>query len=71
MKNFKPKAWMLPQPVLILGTYDADGTPNAMNAALKRNSMSQKPVTISSLKFLISPVTRHIWQKTANRMSKR
>lgn len=33
MKNFKPKAWILPQPVLILGTYDADGTPNAMNAA--------------------------------------
>lgn len=33
MKNFKPNAWLLPQPVLILGTYDADGTPNAMNAA--------------------------------------
>lgn len=33
MKSFKPKAWMLPQPVLIVGTYDADGTPNAMNAA--------------------------------------
>ena len=33
MKNFKPQAWVLPQPVLILGTYDADGTPNAMNAA--------------------------------------
>ncbi|MEE0979923.1 MAG: flavin reductase [Muribaculaceae bacterium] len=33
MKNFKPKAWMLPQPVLIIGTYDSDGTPNAMNAA--------------------------------------
>lgn len=33
MKNFKPKAWLLPQPVLIIGTYDADGTPNAMNAA--------------------------------------
>ena len=31
--NFKPEAWMLPQPVLIIGTYDADGTPNAMNAA--------------------------------------
>ena len=30
MKNFKPKAWLLPQPVLIIGTYDADGTPNAM-----------------------------------------
>lgn len=33
MKNFKPKAWMLPQPVIIIGTYNADGTPNAMNAA--------------------------------------
>ena len=33
MKNFKPKAWMLPQPVLIIGTYNVDGTPNAMNAA--------------------------------------
>lgn len=32
-KNFKPAAWMLPQPVMIIGTYDADGTPNAMNAA--------------------------------------
>lgn len=33
MKDFEPHAWLLPQPVLILGTYDADGTPNAMNAA--------------------------------------
>lgn len=33
MKDFKPNAWMLPQPVMIIGTYDADGTPNAMNAA--------------------------------------
>lgn len=33
MKDFTPKAWLLPQPVLIIGTYDADGTPNAMNAA--------------------------------------
>lgn len=33
MKNFKPTAWLLPQPVLIIGTYDEDGTPNAMNAA--------------------------------------
>lgn len=32
-KNFKPKAWILPQPVLIIGTYNEDGTPNAMNAA--------------------------------------
>lgn len=33
MKDFKPKAWLLPQPVLIIGTYNADGSPNAMNAA--------------------------------------
>lgn len=33
MKSFGPKAWMLPQPVLIIGTYDKDGKPNAMNAA--------------------------------------
>lgn len=33
MKSFKSSAWMLPQPVLIIGTYDKDGKPNAMNAA--------------------------------------
>ncbi len=33
MKEFKAKPWMLPQPVLIIGTYDKEGNPNAMNAA--------------------------------------
>lgn len=33
MKSFGPKAWLLPQPVLIIGTYDKYGNPNAMNAA--------------------------------------
>lgn len=33
MKSFKANAWLLPQPVLIIGTYSADGTPVAMNAA--------------------------------------
>lgn len=33
MKNLGQKSWMLPQPVLIIGTYNSDGTPNAMNAA--------------------------------------
>ena len=32
-KNLKPKASIYPLPVLIIGTYDEDGTPNAMNAA--------------------------------------
>ncbi len=33
MKSFGQKPWVLPQPVLIVGTYNSDGTPNAMNAA--------------------------------------
>ncbi len=33
MKSFGQKAWMLPQPVMIIGTYDKEGKPNAMNAA--------------------------------------
>ena len=32
-KNFGPKCWLYPMPVLIVGTYGEDGTPNAMNAA--------------------------------------
>lgn len=32
-KNFGAKTWLYPMPVLIVGTYDEDGTPNAMNAA--------------------------------------
>ena len=32
-KNFGPKTWMYPLPVLIVGTYNEDGSANAMNAA--------------------------------------
>lgn len=32
-KNFGPKTMCYPMPVFIIGTYHADGTPNAMNAA--------------------------------------
>jgi flavin reductase (DIM6/NTAB) family NADH-FMN oxidoreductase RutF len=32
-KNLKPKAYIYPLPVLIVGTYDERETPNAMNAA--------------------------------------
>lgn len=32
-KNFGVKSWMYPMPVLIVAAYDADGKPNAMNAA--------------------------------------
>ena len=43
MKNFSPKPWVSPQPVLIVGTYNEEGAANAMNAAwggqwdMKRN----------------------------------
>ena len=33
MKDFGPRTWFSPLPVLIIGTYDKDGKPNAMNAA--------------------------------------
>ena len=32
-KNLKPKAYIYPLPVLIIGSYDENGIPNAMNAA--------------------------------------
>ena len=32
-KNFGVKSWFYPLPVLIVGTYDESGKPNAMNAA--------------------------------------
>ena len=32
-KNFGKKPWVYPQPVLMIGTYDENGTPNLMNAA--------------------------------------
>ena len=32
-KNLKPHAYIYPLPVLIIGTYDENGNPNAMNAA--------------------------------------
>lgn len=32
-KNFGPKPMLYPMPVFIIGTYNGDGTPNAMNVA--------------------------------------
>ena len=32
-KNFGSKTWLYPMPVLIVGTYDENGIPDAMNAA--------------------------------------
>ena len=32
-KKFGPQSWLYPMPVLIIGTYNEDGSANAMNAA--------------------------------------
>ena len=32
-KNFGPKCWLYPMPVFVVGSYDENGTPNAMVAA--------------------------------------
>lgn len=32
-KNFGVKSWLYPLPVLIIGSYDKNGIPDAMNAA--------------------------------------
>lgn len=32
-KNFGAKSWLYPMPVLMIGTYGTDGTPDVMNAA--------------------------------------
>jgi len=45
-KDFGAKPLMLPQPVLIIATYDENGTPDAMNAAWG-NIRDYKEVTIS------------------------
>ncbi len=33
MKSFKSSPWVLPQPVLVIGTFDSNGVANAMTAA--------------------------------------
>ena len=49
MKSFKRAAWLLPQPVLIIGTYDKNGKANAMNAAWGGQwDMSEIVISLSS-----------------------
>ena len=38
-KNFGPKAWLYPMPVLVIGSYDENGIADAMNAAWGGNSL--------------------------------
>lgn len=43
--KIKPSTWILPLPTLLVGTYNEDGTPNAMAAAWTA-PCSQKPVCV-------------------------
>ncbi len=46
-KNFGSKPMMYPQPVLVIGSYDEEGTPNAMTAAWgSMSDMNQAAVYI-------------------------
>ena len=48
-KNFGVKPMMYPQPVLVIGSYDEEGTPNAMTAAWgSMSDMNQAAVYISA-----------------------
>lgn len=47
-KNFGAKAWLQPMPVGIIGTYDQNGRPNAMNAAwVGQWDMTQITISVS------------------------
>ena len=48
-KNFGAKAICYPMPVFIIGTYNADGTPNAMNAAWGGISEEKKSPSVWTL----------------------
>ena len=39
-KNLGKKNWMFPMPVLMIGMYEADGTPDVMNAAWGGTTLS-------------------------------
>ena len=62
MKNFKSTAWILPQPVLIIGTYDKNGKPNAMNAAWGGGS----GICTKSLSHSVLMLQQTTLQKTLN-----
>ncbi len=53
-KNIGRKSWFYPLPILVVGTYDEDGTPNAANAfygALYRSDMIEVSVSHSGSAF--------------------
>lgn len=50
-KNFGAKAMLYPMPVLIIGSYDENNVPDAMNAACGDNSVATKRNLVEILRF--------------------
>lgn len=46
-KNFGTKSWFYPLPVLVIGTYDENGNPDAMNACMGRPVRCRQGSTVS------------------------
>ena len=50
-KDLGVKTWLYPMPVLMIATYNEDGSPNAMNAAktldLVAGARKAKPVVVT------------------------
>ena len=63
MKNFDPKAWFMPQAVIIIGTYDADETPNAMNWRSSDGKLTASMIngTLLSAKAIFETLDCHVW----------
>ena len=70
MKSFKSTAWLLPQPVLIIGTYDKEGKPNAMNAAWGGQWDMHEIIISHSTTFLLQTLRSHPIQNTHIRRRK-
>lgn len=46
-KNFGTKSWFYPLPVLVIGTYDENGNPDAMNGRMGRPVRCRQGSTVS------------------------
>ena len=64
--NFGAKPLMYPQPVLIIGTYDENGVPNAMNAAwgitIKSSPFHTMRRSLSELRERIADASSLKWK---------
>ena len=57
-KNFGKQSWMYPLPVLIIGTYNEDGSANAMNAAWEGFMIPTKYVSASAQATRPQPILK-------------